>query len=239
MGKNIVIAGKDVPSCTDFAEKLLLSGCNVVVATSSETKDSRLSSEIKTAAWNKSSAISARSVIIQAETFHNFTDDAILYFDAPQFAAQFGALAADVCAPASDAMILGFQYMTLELLNRTEQHKSKSRIIFVLKTHPTAVEAGRSAKRFLSAPANAIVAAAEAAFATFAENIAAHVAESQYSSVLLVTGDSQNETMQKDSVLAEWLNGYIDVLDSKKDGQKSIAWIKAGAKAPAGFSLFR
>lgn len=239
MGKNILIAGKDVPSCTDFAEKLSLSGCNVVVAVSSDTKESRLSSEIKTVLWNKSSAISARSVIIQAETFHTFTDDAILYFDAPQFASQFSSLATDICAPAFDAMILGFQYMTLELINRTEQHKSKSRIIFILKTHPTMADSDRSAKRILSAPANAIVASAEAAFATFAENIAAHVSESQYSSVLLVTGDSQNETMQKDSSLAEWLNGYVEILDEKKGGQKSSAWIKAGAKASSGFSIFR
>lgn len=239
MGKNILIAGKDLPSCTDFAEKLSLSGCNVVVATSPDAKESRLSSEIKTAVWNKSSAISARSVIIQAETFHNFTDDAILYFDAPQFSVQFGSLAADVCSPAFDAMILGFQYMTLELINRTEQHKSKSRIIFILKTHPTIADSNRSAKRIVSAPANAIVASAEAAFATFAENIAAHVAENQCSSVLLVTGDTQNETMQKDSSLAEWLNNYVDMLDTKKDGQKSLAWIKAGAKASSAFAIFR
>ena len=241
MEKNILIAGKDIPFCSDFAQQLLLSGCNVVAAGKTDSPESSVPSEVKAVSWNKSSAISARSVIIQAETLHNFADDAILYFDAPQFVAQFGSLTSDSCAPAADAMILGYQYLTIELLNRIEQHKAKSRIIFLLKTCPTTAETSRSAslKKTVSSPANAIVAAAEASFATFAENIAATTEESQYASVLLVTGDSQNETMQNDRTLAKWLFGYIDALDAKKDAQKSSSWIKAGAKAPAGFALFR
>ena len=175
MEKNILIAGKDIPFCSDFAQQLLLSGCNVVAAGKTDSPESSVPSEVKAVSWNKSSAISARSVIIQAETLHNFADDAILYFDAPQFAAQFGSLTSDSCAPAADAMILGYQYLTIELLNRIEQHKAKSRIIFLLKTCPTTAETSRSAslKKTVSSPANAIVAAAEASFATFAENIAA------------------------------------------------------------------
>ena len=38
MEKNILIAGKDIPFCSDFAQQLLLSGCNVVAAGKTDYK---------------------------------------------------------------------------------------------------------------------------------------------------------------------------------------------------------
>ena len=99
-----------------------------------------------------------------------------------------------------------------------------------------------SVKNMVSIPANPFVAAGEAAFANFAENIAAMESEKENVSVLLVTGDSQNETMQNNSSLASWLSDYINALDNQKNktkGKNSVSWVKAGAKMPGSFPFFR
>ena len=95
-------------------------------------------------------------------------------------------------------------------------------------------------KKMNITPSNPIVSAAEAAFATFAENFAAQELNSEDVSVLLITGDQQNETMADDLNLGSWLKDYINSLDQLKKGiPKSTNWIKAGAKASGGFSLFK
>nr|MBQ2234321.1 hypothetical protein [Treponema sp.] len=141
-------------------------------------------------------------------------------------------------------MISGFQYLAIEALTRMEQHRYNGKIIFILKTHPTMSDTINSAtlRNSTSAPANPFVAAAEAAFATFAENIIAYTTDKPNISVLLVTGDMQNETMQKDNNLATWLASYLDAYDSlktKPSAKNSLTWIKAGAKNPGSFSLFK
>ena len=86
------------------------------------------------------------------------------------------------------------------------------------------------------------MAAAEAAFANFAENVAVLSAADENLHVLLVSGDEGNEVMQKDSVFASWLNSYIDSCDNLKNkpGLKvAVNWVKAGAKNPGGFALFK
>ena len=97
-------------------------------------------------------------------------------------------------------------------------------------------------KSLVQNPSNAFVAAGEAAFATFAENVAAASAEDENLSVLLVAGDDQNEVMRNDSSFSSWLNGYIsacDELKNKPSAKNSASWVKAGSKNPGGFSLFK
>ena len=110
MEKNILIVGKDLPSCSEFANEFSLKGFNIVIAGNTESSNSLPSNEIKVVKWNKSSAISAKSLIIQTETLNNKIDNAILYFDAQLFSSKFQNLSVDSCAPACDEMILGFQY---------------------------------------------------------------------------------------------------------------------------------
>lgn len=239
MEKNFLIAGKDLPYCKDFVETISLSGDKVVVA-SEEIEKSTLSEEIKIVKWNKNSAISTRSLVIQAETLNGFVNNAILYFDTQNFSTKFGNMAQEFCSKACDEMILSYQYLTLELLNRIEQHKSKCRLIFVLKSFPSMADTINTSalKKVTSSVSNPLVSAAESSFATFAENIAASVLDNNFASTLLVTGNAQNETMQTDSTLASWLKDYLDALDAKKNETKSISWVKAGTKSPNGFSLF-
>lgn len=244
MEKNILIAGKDLPSSADFAESFALANYGVVVAGKIEDNNSISPSGVIVAPWNKTSAVSARSLMIHAETVLGSLENVVLYFDAPQFSAQFNSFTIDECPKAMDIMISGFQYLALEAITRIEQRRNNGKIIFMLKTHPTMMDVIQSAtlRNSTSAPANPFVAAAEAAFATFAENVVAYVQNKENISVLLVTGDCQNETMQKDKNLASWLASYIEAYDSlktKPSAKSSATWIKAGSKNPGSFSLFK
>ncbi len=242
MSKNILIAGKDFPDSEDFAEKLALGEFNIVAAGTVPDGMASPASGLSVSPWNKDSAISARSLVIQAETINGFTDNYILYFDAPYFTAKYESCSTDVCARACDSMILGFQYLALEIVNRIQQHGTDAKLIFILKTNPTKSEVLRSSalKKMNITPSNPIVSAAEAAFATFAENLAAQEIETRNITILLVAGDIQNEFSADDRALASWLKDYIKACDESKKGvSTSTNWIKPGAKAPSGFSLFR
>ena len=240
MTKNIFIAGKEPPEVNEFADVFSMDKYNVSVANDDENKNALSSPDVKVVQWNKGSSISARATVIQAETEIGTIDNAILYFDAPLFASHFTSLSAETLAPACDAMILGFQYLTFELMKRIQQRKANARIVFLLKTTPSFAEVLRnpSLKKAGSEPANAIVAASEAAFANFAENIAATISKTDYVSVLLVAGDDHSDTMRRDSTLAHWLKDYILAIDEKKVDVKAAKWIKAGEKPSMGFRFF-
>ena len=117
-------------------------------------------------------------------------------------------------------------------------------MIFVLKAQPSLkdVVLSPSLRASVQNPSSPFVAAGEAAFATFAENLAIVSGDDENLSVLLVSGDEQNEVMQKDSTFAQWLMNYIlasDELKNKPSVKQAASWVKAGAKNPGGFSLFR
>lgn len=242
MGKNVLIVGKNMESVSELAETMAVGGFSVAVAEDISKQGSAVS--VVPVVWNKGSAVSARSLIIQAETSLGTIDDYVFYFDSPMYTGDFVSFTADNCQKGCDEMIASFQYAALEALNRIEQSKKRARLIFIIKTHPSLKEylLSSSVKNVTASPANPFVAAGEAAFANFAENIAALASEKEYVSVLLITGDSQNETMQKQPGLANWLRTYIEASDEQKSkpGLKtSVCWVKAGSKAPGGFALFR
>ncbi len=242
MSKKILVVGNDASSVYDFSEALTLGDFSVAVADDSADKTTPPAG-VHAMAWNKSSAVSARSLIIQTETSIGAVDDYIMYFDSALYAGLFSSFTADNCQKACDAMITSFQYATMEALTRIQQRHEPSRLVFVVKTQPTIKDCLLlpASRAGISTPANAFVAAGEAAFANFAENIAAFAAEKDGVSVLLVIADPQNETAQKASAFASWLTSYIDALDSqthKPSAKNAVSWVKAGAKAPGGFSLF-
>lgn len=243
MSKKILIVGKNLASTRDFAEAFSLGDCSVAVADDS-SKNIPASSSINVVLWTKGSSVSARSLIIQTETTIGSVDDYILFFDSHLYASEYSSFSADNCQKSCDEMIAAFQYFAIEAINRMEKRNVPARLVFVLKTHPSMKDFIQmpSVKNMVSIPANPFVAAGEAAFANFAENIAAMESEKENVSVLLVTGDSQNETMQNNSSLASWLSDYINALDNQKNktkGKNSVSWVKAGAKMPGSFPFFR
>ncbi len=244
MDQNILIAGKDLPDSVDLAESLSFAGFDVIVTGKQDDKKLLQNSEIVVASWNKTSAVSARSLVIQSELGSGKLDNALLYFDGPLFASQFTSFSIEESPRALDEMVSGFQYLAIEVLTRFEQHRNNGKLIFVLKTHPSVNDVLHSSalRNSTSGPSNPFVAAAEASFATFAENVAALYGDKENISILLVTGNSQNEIMKKDSNFANWLSEYlrqVDGLKNKLDAKHSTNWIKAGAKNPGSFSLFK
>ena len=241
MSKNLLIIGKDSASVSDFAEAMTFGDFNVATADDTQKRTTSAAS-VNSVLWNKGSAVSARSLIIQAETAIGYIDDYVFYFDSPLYASEFSDFSADNCQKAADEMVTSFQYAAFEAITRIEQKKSPARLIFILKTHPSAKDNLLSSGKNISTnPANPLVAAAEAAFANFAENLAAFKNNQENLSVLLITGDAQNETMQKNSTMANWLSNYIKTLDTKKSKlspKSTLTWIKAGSKAPGSFQLF-
>ncbi|MBQ1948769.1 MAG: hypothetical protein II367_01270 [Treponema sp.] len=242
MSKNLLIVGKDSASVSDFAEAMTLGDFNVATADDAQKRTTSAAS-VTSVMWNKSSAVSARSLIIQAETTLGYIDDYIFYFDSPLYAAEYSSFSAENCQKSADEMITSFQYVALEALTRIEQKKSPARLIFILKPHPSAKDfvLFPGTKNLTSIPANPFVAASESAFANFAENLAALQTEKENISVLLVTGDNQNETIQKTSALASWLSATIITQDnqkSKPSPKAALTWIKAGSKTSGAFSLF-
>ena len=64
MEKNILIAGKDLPSSADFAESFALANYGVVVAGKIEDNNSISPSGVIVAPWNKTSAVFAAGEIL-------------------------------------------------------------------------------------------------------------------------------------------------------------------------------
>lgn len=248
MGKNIFIAGKELPFAADFADGFAIKENNVVLAVSDENVGSSSGgfggSGVKLIEWRRGSGVAARSAVIQAETEMGFVNDFILYYDSSYYSSVFENCSTQNCAEACDTLISSFQFLALEIISRVKQRKAGARIVFALKAQPSEKDVilFPNLKTFVQNPSNAFVAAGEAAFATFAENIAASSIDDENLSVLLVAGDDQNEVMRKDSSFASWLDGYIsacDELKSKPSVKNITSWIKAGAKNPGGFSFFK
>lgn len=253
MEKTMLIAGKEVPQGSDFASGAALKGRNVVVTANPPEKDGAVpvsENGYTSAVWNRSSPISARSLVLACENQFSSLDEAVLYFDEPLYASRNGRLTAEDCAFKLDEMTAGYQYLALEILSRFEQKKrgangvKAGKLVFLHKTNPSQSDAARSSSvrtqtEALSSP---FVASAGAAFDAFAENLAALCAQRDDTLVVLVSFDAANETALRDNTLSSWLCGYLDAADelkSKPGAKQAVSWIKAGAKGPGGFSLFK
>ena len=79
MGKNVLIVGKNASAVSDLAETMSAGGFSVAAADAESGQTSSLGG-VSVVSWNKGSAVSARSLIIQAETALGYLDDYILYF---------------------------------------------------------------------------------------------------------------------------------------------------------------
>lgn len=254
MEKTILIAGKDSPAGNEFAEGFLLASRNVLLTSAHEVpvdsenqnQDSSDTNKIILEEWNRSSSLSARSLVLQTETNFSRIDEAVLIFDKEQHAADATKMNAAESSRISGDLISGYQYLALELLNRFEKKNTaaeqNSRLIFIIEECPTVSDciktpALRNGTKSIASP---LVAAAGAAFVSFAENIAAVYADKPYVSIYLVKCD-HDDFSGSDKSLAKWLADYLDNADEgkhKQNSKKSIQWIKAGAKT-GGFSFFR
>ncbi len=239
---NTLFIGKDLPDGLSFAETLADSGRKVFAISKSEAEATQFDSEnIFCTTWNKSSAVSAHSVIIRAETKLENLDEAIFFFDASYFCSQFEIDRTEDVSVAVDQMINAFLYSTAELLKRLEQRKEKTAILFLVKEYPSKYDI-ISSKSAGIVPASTVVSAAQAAFCALAESFSTNVSDKDYLSVVLAKCAFNNELYKSEDSIADWAISALNSVKSLKN-QQSVKhagnWNKVGSKIQTGFLLFK
>lgn len=239
---NILLIGKDLPDSLELAESLAASGRAVFGIAKSETEAVNFESEnIFATTWNKSSAVSAHSVLIKAETKCENIDEALFYFDASYFCTKFELDKTEEVSNAVDMMINSYLFSTNELLKRIDQLKERIVVSFVVKEYPSKAEMLAS-KTQVSVPASGIVSAAQAAFISIAENFATNVGERQYLSVMLGNCNPSNELYKNEKLIGDWIATGITSVKAMKNPQtvkQAVTWNKVGGKVQTGFALFK
>lgn len=267
MGKTILIAGKNMPDAGNFTEGIALSGRNIIVTglqteyegkrlTIAERKQNQANYEeeklleaktgICTIEWNKASPLSARSLVLQTATIYSNLDEAVLYFDEEWYASKANKMDSEEVARASDEMLVGYQYLALEILSSFQRRETKDgpgTLVFLIKEGPSPIDVFRSPalKTGLSAISSPIVAACASAFSSFAENIAALYHDSIFANIVLVRGDRTTEGFRRDDETGKWLCTYLNSLEKnagKPDPKRPIQWVKPGSKPSSGGFLF-
>jgi hypothetical protein len=238
---NTLFLGKDLPDGLNFAEVLADSGRSVFAIAKSEADAAKFDSEkIFASTWNKSSAVSAHSVIIRAETKLESFDEVVFYFDAANFCSQFEIDRTEDISNAVDTMINGFFFATAELLKRLDQRKEKVTVAFLVKEYPSKYDL-ISSKAAGIVPASTFVSAAQAAFCALAESFSTNVGERDYLSVILAKCAYSNELYKNEDAIAEWTISAFDTVKTLKNPQtlkQATNWNKVGSKVSTGFSLF-
>ena len=239
---NTLLIGKDLPDSLGFAEVLADSGRSVFGTAKSEADAAKFESEkIYATTWNKASAVSAHSVIIQAETKLESFDEVVFYFDAANFCTQFELDRTEDLSNGIDSMISSFLYASTELLKRLDQRKEKASVLFLIKEYPSKYEM-LSSKTAGLVPASTVVSAAQAAFCAIAENFATNVADRDYLSVVLAKCGFTNDFYKNEDGIADWIVSVLNTVKTLKNPQtvkQACSWNKVGGKLSTGFSLFK
>jgi len=239
----IVLIGKDLPDGIDFAEALASSE-NTIFTTAKTAADTTSfeSENIFATLWNKSSAISAHSMLINAETKLDEVNHVVIYFDSDYFCTKFELDKTEEISAAVDLMMNSYFYACSELLKRIDQKKEDIVVTFLLKEYPSKSEVLlNSSKTGNILPASSIVSAAEATFFSLAQNFATYVSEREYLSVILGRCSYGNELYKSERQIAQWVNEAYTTITSQKNHQNvknACNWNKVGSKLQTGFSLF-
>jgi len=239
---NTLFIGKDLPDGLAFAEAMADSGRSVFAVAKSEADAAKFDSEkIYATTWNKSSAVSAHSVIIKAETKLEALDEVVFYFDASNFCTQFELDRTEDLSNGIDTMISGFIFSATELLKRIDQRKEKISVLFLVKEYPSKYDMVSSKTAGL-VPASTVVSAAQAAFCALAENFSTNVADRDFLSVILAKCAYTNDFYKNEDGIADWVVSAFDSVKTMKNPQtvkQATTWNKVGGKVSTGFALFK
>lgn len=239
---NILIIGKDLPDSIELAEAFAETGKTVYTSAKSAADADKFESEkIYATTWNKSSAISAHSLIIKAETKLEDINEVLFYFDTNYFCSKFELDKSEEIANAVDQMINQYLYTTAELLKRIDQRKEKILVSFLLREYPSKLEAVNS-KNGATLPASAIVSAAQQSFISIAESFSTNISDRSYLSVLLANCNPVNENYKNEKSIAVWLAASMETIKGQKNPQtvkQASTWNKVGSKVSSGFPFFK
>ncbi len=239
MEKTLLIAGKELPQGDDFAAGAMAHNRSVLITCSSGTPETSTTGA-NPVSWNRSSPISARSVIISCMNQTNSFDEAVLVFDEGMFASQFEEVSASDITRVLEELVAGYQYLSSEVIAKFKHNNIGREQVHVGKLAFVWISArSRSTVNVHLSP---LVSAASAAFRAFAEATAASLCNVEEILPVLVNVDSDNDASRRDSTVMSWLCEYMDSLDQlkKRPSQKYFeTWIKPGTKGTGGFGLFR
>jgi len=236
---NILVVGKDLPESESLLKSFELQGHKIFATASSDI--SIENDNIFTFSWNKSSSISAKTLLIQAEAKLVQIDRVLIIFDSPSYAKKFESEKIEDCTQAIENMISGYLYFCHTLLARLSQKNKKVSVGFFLKTISSKADM-ISAKSVTQAPCTNNVAVAQAAFKAMAENFCVSLCELPEVSVFLVISEPGNEIYASDRDTGVWfLNSFetLEKMKNKPSAKQALNWIKAGGKMPGGFGLFK
>ena len=260
MDKTMLIAGKTMPDAGGFAEGVAYSGRNIVVTgipadltdqpkrltaaerkanleAYEEQKSREAKSGICTIEWNRSSPLSARSLVLQTLTIYGGLDEVLLYFDEEWFASRADKMDSEQVSRGCDEMIAAFQYLALEAIStfrRRETDEGAGTLIFLYKQTPSRVDVLRSPGLMdgMSPIASPLVAAASAAFVSFAENLCAVCQASIFVDVVLLRGEGSIEGFRRDDETGRWVCTYLASRTSSTSS-KQVRWARPIKTSPA------
>lgn len=241
---NILLIGKDLPDSLDFCEALKAFDNKIYTSVKSEAEAMKFDAEnISVSTWNKSSAVSAHSFLIKAETQLEKIDHVIFYYDAPYLCSKFELDKTDELSQAVDQLLNSYLYTAGELIKRIDQKKENICVTFMVREYPSKYELATSGNKTAGIlPASSIVSVGEAAFTTLAQNFSTFVSDRDYLSVILAKCPYNNDLFKGDKPLAQWLLESFDALAESKHKQsfkQASVWNKAGSKLSTGFALFK
>lgn len=241
---NILLVGKELPDSLNFCEALKANDNKIYTSAKSEADAVKIDADNITAStWNKSSAVSAHSFLIKAETNLENITHVIFYYDSPYLCSKFELDKTDELSQAVDQLINSYLYTAGELIKRIDQKQDPVCVSFIARTYPSKYEiatAGNKTSNIL--PASSIVSVGEAAFTTLAQNFSTYVADRDYLSVILAKCPYNNELYKNDKQLAQWILESFDSLAQLKHKQsvkQATVWNKVGSKLSAGFPFFK
>lgn len=246
MGKMILFAGKGLPAGNDMASGAAFQGRKVIATSLLASEDDENSAPqeksggVTGVSWNRSSPLSCRSLALRCEN-EGGLDEAVLVFDEFYFATSYRGVTNN--AQVLEELVLSYQYLVQELIARFQRESGRPRkLVFLYKSNFSLADGVNSSSvRALGIElSNPIIACAAGAFRAFAENMAASLSESKNITPILVSCESANDLSKRDSSLSVWLCEYLDSIDNLKkplSPKQKVAWVKAGAKSPAGLGI--
>lgn len=167
--------------------------------------------------WNRSSPLSARTVILEMKNNYSSFDRALLIFDTPTFSGIFPDTESASLIKCTDEFIRGYMLLVAEIVKYFRQQKSGF-ILFAVRS-----PSSQDAKGTVSLP----VTVAESAFMRLAEETASSFMNGSLPGdtglqALLVKLDPSEDTENSD-----WLSLQ---LTGAPPARTQVRWVKAGSR---------
>ncbi|WP_428770215.1 hypothetical protein V1L52_12980 [Treponema sp. HNW] len=241
MEKGLIIAGKDFPESTAFVNAALANGFSAAVSVSEQNKEQLPSEPVKAFVWQRSSSLSARSFVLEAQTSLNKLTHAVLIFDTALYAKAGDDFFTGTrsLTEGIDLFIASYMYITRELIDRFKKTGGGT-LCFVYKSHP-----GKSDYIKLNArlketvnPASPLLSAAGEAFKSFAENTAASLSASPTKSLLIEYASASGQAGEEETADYLFSLPQMHSTEITAKTEKSVRWLRPGAKFPAVINLF-